>query len=235
MKSNEFGRPEDPIDGPLRDAYRQLATERVPDRLDKAILDQAERAARPAGRTGLWAWRRPIAWMTMIGLTVAVVLEFNQAGTDLVPASPTKAVQPATPAPAAEADRATLSPAATQTDADKARRDRELETMSAPAGRSLNQAEPAPASSPSSAFTEKAARSSENQLREAAGQRGASYLSPVGDPDARACDEAARSDPERWRACIERLVAEGRGGDAAAELLLYRDAFPDAPLPALVR
>lgn len=235
MSKDEFGRPDDPVDATLRDAYRQLATERAPDHLDRAILEQAGRAARPAGRTGLWAWRRPIAWTTMIGLTVAVVLEFNQVEPDVAPASPANTVRPAAEPEAAEADRATLSPAATQTDADKARRDRELETMSAPAGTNLDQAAPATAPKSSSPFADEAARSSEDRIQEAAGQRESSYLSPAGSLDEAACDDATRADPERWRACIERLVLEDRGSDAALELLLYREAFPDAPVPVLVR
>jgi hypothetical protein len=172
MSSDEFGRPDDPVDAPLRDAYRQLATERAPRHLDKAVLEQAAEATKTAARPRLWAWRRPLAWMTMIGLTVAVVLEFSQVPTDLAPASPTNAVSPV----GADGD-AIPTPAASKMEADKARRDRELETMSAPAGANLDQAEPrmpaavVPDAPAPATPLEQAAGSSEKRLREATPRR----------------------------------------------------------------
>ncbi|MEE4161051.1 MAG: hypothetical protein V2I25_00995 [Woeseiaceae bacterium] len=236
MSSDELGRPDDPVDAPLRDAYRQLATERAPRHLDNAVLEQAARATQTKARPRLWAWRRPLAWMTMIGLTVAVVLEFSQVPTDLAPASPKNAVSPV----GADGDAIT-TPAASKMEADKARRDRELETMSAPAGANLDQAEPrAPAAvvpdapTPETALEEPAG-SSEKRLREATPQRESLYLAPAPESEAAACDDTARADPERWRACIERLVAADRAAEAVMETVLYREAFPDAPMPALVR
>lgn len=236
MSSDEFGRPDDPVDAPLRDAYRQLATEQAPRHLDRSVLEQAARATQTKTRPRLWAWRRPLAWMTMIGLTIAVVLEFSQVPTDLAPASPTNDVSPV----GADGD-AIPTPAASGMEADKARRDRELETMSAPAGANLDQAEPrAPAAvmpdapTPDTAL-EETAGSSEKRLREATPQRESLYLAPDSESGAAACDDTARADPERWRACIERLVATDRAAEAVMETVLYREAFPDAPMPALVR
>ena len=236
MSSDEHGRPDDPVDAPLRDAYRQLATERAPQHLDSAVLEQAARATQTKDRPKLWAWRRPLAWMTMIGLTIAVVLEFSQVPTDLAPASPTDAVSPL----GADGD-AIPTPAASKMEADKARRDRELETMSAPAGAIIDQAEPRmpaaimpDAPTPETAL-EEAAGSSEKRLLEATPQRESLYLAPATESDAAACDDTARADPERWRACIEHLVATDRAAEAVMETVLYREAFPDEPAPALVR
>jgi hypothetical protein len=91
---------DDEVDADLRNAYRRMATETAPPQLDRAVLEAAANARAPAGR-GLWQWRRPLAWVTMIGLSLAIVLEFNRTGTDL-PAALEEA--PAHTQPAAPAD-----------------------------------------------------------------------------------------------------------------------------------
>jgi hypothetical protein len=67
-------------DAVVSDEYRELAQERTPAHLDHVVLNEARRAARnrPIRRV---SWLRPAAWVTTIGLCLAIVLEV----TDLVP------------------------------------------------------------------------------------------------------------------------------------------------------
>lgn len=85
MRTDDTLPRDDEVGADLREAYRHIATETTPSYLDKAVLEAA-RSARTPARPGLWQWRRPLAWVTMIGLSFAIVLEFSQTGTDLVPA-----------------------------------------------------------------------------------------------------------------------------------------------------
>jgi hypothetical protein len=86
--------------------YREFSDERTPEHLDHVVLNEARRAAKP-GYVRTISWLRPAAWVTTIGLCLAIVLEV----TDMVPpepsAPPAEAEQepvasekPAVPAPA---------------------------------------------------------------------------------------------------------------------------------------
>lgn len=85
MRTDDTLPRENEVDADLREAYRRIATETAPSHLDRTVLEAAASARAPARRS-LWQWRRPLAWVTMIGLSFAIVLEFNQTGTDLSPA-----------------------------------------------------------------------------------------------------------------------------------------------------
>jgi hypothetical protein len=65
------------VDEAVSDTYREIAQERVPEYLDRAILDKAARAARPRYARSR-AWTRPLAWAATIALSVAIVLEVTQ-------------------------------------------------------------------------------------------------------------------------------------------------------------
>ena len=84
MRTDDTMPRDDEVDADLRAAYRRIATETAPSHLDKAVLAAAESRKAPAGK-GLWQWRRPLAWVTMIGLSFAIVLEFNRTSSDLAP------------------------------------------------------------------------------------------------------------------------------------------------------
>jgi len=58
-------------------AYRELATERAPDHLDRAVLGKARAAARPR-YSRLRSWTRPLAWAATVVLTVAIVLQIGE-------------------------------------------------------------------------------------------------------------------------------------------------------------
>ncbi len=54
--------------------YRESASERVPDALDRAVLQQAKQnASKPYSRSIIWL--RPMAWAATIGLSLAIVIE----------------------------------------------------------------------------------------------------------------------------------------------------------------
>jgi len=54
--------------------YRESASERAPDALDRAVLQQAKQnASKPYSRSIMWL--RPMAWAATIGLSLAIVIE----------------------------------------------------------------------------------------------------------------------------------------------------------------
>lgn len=65
------------VDEAVSRTYREIADERTPERLDRAILAEAARAARPRYARSR-AWTRPLAWAATIVLSVAIVLELTQ-------------------------------------------------------------------------------------------------------------------------------------------------------------
>ncbi len=235
MSNDDKRYTDDGVDEPVSAAYRQLATETTPPDLDAIVLAEARRPV-PAERTGFARWRRPLAWATMIALSFAIVLEFNETGTlpDAEYVEPARqgasdglseTSPPATPGmqvpeagtvsgfTAFDRDESleTLSEEAAQND--KRARDEELSTMSAPQG----------------------AIRTESASPLAADADTMSYLVPPSDNDDGACSAEARSDPARWRDCIEELMAGGRSSDVRAELAYYRETFPDEPMPDLAQ
>ena len=74
--TNERSHPDtDGVTDPLVSrTYRESASERVPDALDRAVLQQAKQnASKPYSRSIIWL--RPMAWAATIGLSLAIVIE----------------------------------------------------------------------------------------------------------------------------------------------------------------
>ena len=69
--------PGDETDGLVSKRYRELAHERAPEHLDRAVLKAAADAARPR-YSRLRSWTRPVAWAATIMLSVVLVLEISQ-------------------------------------------------------------------------------------------------------------------------------------------------------------
>jgi hypothetical protein len=63
----------DPV---VSEAYRELSQERTPAHLDHVVLNAARKAAK-ADRPREISWLRPAAWVTTIGLCLAIVLEIT--------------------------------------------------------------------------------------------------------------------------------------------------------------
>ena len=69
--------PQDDLGDPLVSrAYRDLSDERVPEHIDHLVLNEARKAAKP-GYVQPISWLRPAAWVTTIGLCLAIVLEVS--------------------------------------------------------------------------------------------------------------------------------------------------------------
>jgi len=67
----------DETDALVSARYRELARERAPEHLDRAVLKEAARAARPR-YSKLRSWTRPLAWAATVVLSVVLVLEISQ-------------------------------------------------------------------------------------------------------------------------------------------------------------
>ena len=72
--SNERRHPDDIRDPIVSNAYREISDERTPEHLDHVVLNEARNAAKQRHRSAM-AWLRPAAWITTIGLCLAIVLE----------------------------------------------------------------------------------------------------------------------------------------------------------------
>lgn len=263
MRHDDTGRDDDIMDRKVSDAYRDLATERAPGHLDKAILANASRGARTS-RGPMLRWRRPLAWTATIALSFALLLEFTQGpdfpsppaalepaepAADALAASPTNAPERANGAEVVEAeiveefvvatpDANLAQEPAVQSEAAKRDRLRELETMSSPqASSEYADQDVAPAPAPAEELREAAAVAAARQER---------YLSPdtlskaIGDPaevdiDELPCSGETREDAEAWRDCILELREAGELEDAFAEAVLFRETFPNEPLPKQLR
>lgn len=125
-------RPQDEHgDAVVSDAYRDLAQERTPAHLDHVVLNEARKAAtnRPIRQV---SWLRPAAWVTTIGLCLAIMLEV----TDLVPQDNIVIDQPAA---TEQKESRSEEPAAGETRTDSlapelAREPSRIEAHLAPAG-----------------------------------------------------------------------------------------------------
>lgn len=78
--SNQRRSHDEQVDSDVSAAYRELAQEIPPTHLDHVVLNEAREAAK-SGPARNVSWLRPAAWVTTIGLCLAIVLEV----TDLVP------------------------------------------------------------------------------------------------------------------------------------------------------
>jgi len=68
-------------DEALTAAYRGLASESPPARLDAMVLREAAKPLRPAGG-GFWrdAWFRPVTFVATLGLSLALILQLSDSG-----------------------------------------------------------------------------------------------------------------------------------------------------------
>ncbi len=78
--------------------YRESASERVPEALDRAVLKQARHhSSQRYSRSVIWL--RPMAWAATIGLSLAIVLEFSDVPRpeSVEIEAPAMSIEPATP------------------------------------------------------------------------------------------------------------------------------------------
>jgi len=75
--TRQSGAETDPL---VTRTYRETADEQTPEHLNRAILKEAEKAARPRYRR-FTSWTRPMAWAATVMLSVALVLEVTKTPT----------------------------------------------------------------------------------------------------------------------------------------------------------
>lgn len=256
--TNERDKTDAAADEAVSRAYREIAVECVPESLDRAVMQMAERAARP-GYARSRAWARPLAWAATIVLSVAIVLELTRApapqpfpAEEAVPA--TDAVQ--MPPPASPAT-GSAPPAGRSADVMQGAREKSslLQKSAAPAvvgsGVSEQRREadtPVPeegsVSSPAdfSLRDRTSAGPGVGELRELQGTaapRAASSAQqaavPVDDEitgsDPVSCPPEATRQPSTWLECIEDLKSAGMVDEATVEQRRLREAFPGIELP----
>lgn len=123
--SNERRHQDNLSDSLVSRTYRNLSNEHTPEHLDHVVLNEARKAAKP-GYVRNVSWLRPAAWVTTIGLCLAIVLEVADLAppAQSLPDAPAKVVKesedsvvavPATGGMAAPAARA-KSPDAPRSD-----------------------------------------------------------------------------------------------------------------------
>ena len=232
----------DPNSDPLvTRAYRDLADERVPEHLDRAILKDAATAARPR-YSRLRTWTRPMAWAATVMLSVALVLEVTRLpAPELAPVAdsagkfeaqdfeldqpddaPVEALGESIP-PAAPAGRSMngavvakkLAAPAAKADEFKLKDDDMLqraEEMARRQSRDNNEpALPSVAADPASAEAPEIA------------VQGTAFSSFA----MTSCDESATAKPETWLECIVELEEAGLANEARHQRELLQEAFPD--------
>lgn len=237
----------------VRDTYKALAKERVPDRLNDQVMQQAVRAGRSRySRTR--AWTRPVAWAATVGLSLAIVLELTR-----LPETEPDALQISAPdrqmpeKQRVPADTAAPLPAQgvpleSVLDAERSRP--ETRATKRPRGVSMDEFAPKDMN---------VLRDAENMARVQAGAN-QTPAAARGDADAvsaeeimtdeksavasfavisekkeleskYACPEESRNSAESWFACIEQLRAHGPAARAASEYDEFRRIFPDFVAP----
>ena len=192
----------------VTDAYRDLADERAPAKLDEAILAMAASEART--RYGFTrAWIRPVAWAATIGLSLAFLLEMSQLDeAPVLPAPPPAAEE------AREQDRA-ADDAFVAEDMKPLREAEEQARMRGTEARAIEvRADKPVAAAREATMSHKAAPAERKEASSAH------------------CDDAARSAADSWYACILELRATGRADAAASELEALLEVFPDFREPA---
>jgi len=252
--------PDEPGDPRVSQVYRQLAGERTPEHLDHAVLNAAREAAKARGR-GPMFWLRPVAWVTTIGLCLAIVLEIAHVPREeaeferiledrqLEQSTPPAVSLPATP-PAGTANEAKSLPARNEVEAAKRldKSERNMPAMSAgrtaamPAAEETDAPPAAQSSLESTPGTDEAVRDDAGSQAPGSGAtferaQSTALQEPVParasrDPAAdRYCDDSRTADPESWLACILELEQQGLHDAARVERERLAAAFPPPETP----
>lgn len=213
------------VDPEISALYREIATERTPADLDRAVLKAA--AVGPEPRT--WnRWARPAAWAATIGLSLAIVLEQTVFDVPAVidpadltnlptPDGPREAIGNSVPEDSAPARRESVDERAAASGQAPAI---SSEALAAPDTGMLREAE-------------ERARLRQDANLPAGAARLRSVLtdefdaSDAGD----SCVAGARGSPESWLACILDLERRGLNDQARAEREVFERTFPDFDLP----
>jgi len=203
--SNERRHPDNPSDPLVSRTYRESSDERTPEHLDHVVLNEARKAAKPGYATTI-SWLRPAAWVTTIGLCLAIVLEISE----LAPSGQSELSTPARIEKEAVEPEApvAVAPAAIRVDSFD-QDDRRLLRDAENRARMQTGSDQEPVDSPLQV---------------------APVIGLASDPELeRFCEESETEDPNAWLACILELEQQGLLEAAMVERDLLRDSFPDAP------
>lgn len=258
--SNERDKAAEFADETVSRTYRETADERAPDHLDRAVLKQAARAARP-GYARSRAWTRPLAWAATIALSVAIVLELTR-----VPAPDESAFEITAPPVAVEQTGSFANQASDADDNGATATGRSADVMQDAREKSglmqKNSVSPefesvaeetaeaaAPASPPEPAadtpdstslegeiprratWAEERQDAPAQQLFRSAEPAAIALDEELADGDPGECAFEATQQPSTWFACIEELERDGFVDEAARERQRLSEAFPGAELP----
>ncbi|NIL94852.1 MAG: hypothetical protein GTO71_10555 [Woeseiaceae bacterium] len=212
-------------DAIVSETYRDIATESAPEHLNRAVLDAAARKARPT-YSRLRLWTRPAAWAAVVILSVALILETNQAP---IPQSAGPLIEQDAAAPDMrvepdeKAERQLMKSDLGAADAQELRVEdedmlqRAEETARMQEGRD-DQPPPGPAS-----------RAVAVPQEDSSAHAASFAISLEEAPPA--CDDTARATPESWLECIAELEEAGSLDAARLERELLAEVFPDFDTP----
>ena len=218
-------------DSRVSDIYRDTARERTPEHLDRAVLREAARAARPR-YSRLRLWTRPAAWAAVVLISATLLLQVSQ----LQP--PQDSIMPQVPGFEEQVPGRELPEPAGTIDARRFD-DSPARTVGASGAPAIEEA--AIESFESAGRDAEMFRQAEDMARiqqgpnEALAEPRPAALRAVADQSARslapACDDAARAAPESWLACIHALEEAGRDEAARRERALLEETFPNFDAP----
>jgi hypothetical protein len=205
--NQENGRQDEAdIDRQVSDHFETLSDESTPGHLDQAVMREAKRAIRADNRKGSFgAWFRPVAFMAMVGLSLAIILDLTDTSI---------------PEPASEPESESIPPATVQASPDQA--------IDAAAGNrsqaTLNEIK-RQEKSPAEQRQVGNARSDQGRLSKLQSaprlESSESLVMPTG------CREEQKSAPEEWWNCIESLREAGQAEAADLEFENLSKDFPD--------
>ena len=233
------------VDSLVTRTYREVASERTPEHLNRAVMKQASDAARPRYLRSV-SWTRPMAWAATITLCVALVLEVTNA--------PVPEISDAV-LPPGRLDAAALAPASSATPAPKLNRPDPVKAQALPEAmqeaevpaerkrtakmsKDLRQrvaAKPASAEEFSMKDDDMLGRAREiatlqtGDISESDQELGAAAIA-AGSAEP-SCSETDIEKPDSWLLCIQKLEDAGRTAEANEQRELYNAAYPaDEPL-----
>lgn len=192
-------------DSRVSEVYRDIARERAPEHLDKAVLREAARAAQPR-YSRLRLWTRPAAWAAVVLISATLLLQVSQ----LQP--PPDSTPPQVP----------------DFDEQAARHERQAPAVEEAVIQSLESA-----SRDDGLFrqAEDMARIQQgpNESQQPAALRAGA--APASGTSAPACNDDERAAPETWLACILALEEAGMDEAARRERALLEETFPGFETP----
>jgi hypothetical protein len=219
----------------VSETYRAVADERAPEYLNKTILRDAAKAARPRYLRSV-SWTRPLAWAATITLSVALVLEVSNLpapGPEAFDGNGNKLElqQSDRDAAAGAVDKArkpVLEELLLDEDRFEARRSREATSDA------VNVAESGIRDANMPGRSDGTARLQDGEHKEQVPAASFAASAPVTAQKAMGlvstavtCDETAKSSAETWQECILELESAGFANEADRQRKAFQEAFPD--------